>query len=84
MLASLRQATRESNNDNNAATTTTTTTTFSAPLVVSLLGIRSHPRAQALVTDFVSQERRETFAYLYASIMPVNDAKLHSIDSIAD
>lgn len=56
--------------------------TLSQPLVVSLMGIRSHPLQQRAVTDFVSQERRETFSYLYASILPVDQAKLHSIDSL--
>jgi hypothetical protein len=40
----------------------------SEPLVLALRGLRSHPTNSRLVTDFVSQERRETFVYLYGQV----------------
>ena len=45
---------------------------LSDELWLSVRGVRSHPNALGEPTahDFVSQERRDTYAYLYAAFLP--------------
>lgn len=52
----------------------------SSPLVLMFRGAKMHPTfpTSELAMSFVSQERRNTFAYLYAAIVPIDEVKMLS------